>query len=127
MKHEFECTVCHQNKVHESNFSTGYATNDKGEKICFDCCGDADKNYLLEHGKLSGYFSKNKDGKYHFTNWPGTFTLPVFYTRKSWHNFAGKDGRTDFWIKYNGAEYHGVQIGHNNECATIRKTKNKVI
>lgn len=123
MKTEFICSHCGQNKVHEDSLTTGYATNDKGEKICFACCGEIDRKYLNDNGKLSGYFTESaKDGDF-FTNWPGTLKLRVTYKRKSWHNWTGKNGRTDFWIHTNDASYHGVQIGHNSQCATIRKVK----
>jgi hypothetical protein len=125
MKTEFVCSCCKKTIVHESDFSTGYGVTDNGQKLCFDCCGEQDKNRLIETGKLPGYFTKDKDGRDIFTNWPGTFVLPVYFFRKSWHNFAGKNGRTDFWVKFNGNEYHGVQIGHNSQCATIKRTKTK--
>ena len=124
MSDEKMITVCDCGHTVESNgFSTGYGINDKGEKICFACCGKKDEKYLREHGVLSGYFS-GKDGKYEFSNWPGTFRLPVLSYRKSYHNFVGKDGRIDFWVVFEGNTYHGVNINHaSNECATIRKTK----
>ena len=71
--------------VISNEFSTGYGKNNKGEKICFACCAKADENYLCEHGILSGYLSITK-GKYEFTNWPGTFRLPIHFYKKSYHN-----------------------------------------
>ena len=123
MKHEFTCSKCGQTKIHDSDFTTGYGVNDKGEKTCYACCGLEDAKYLADNGKLQGYYVKGEDQKWYFTNWPGTLKLPVYYHKTSWHNFAGEDGRTDFWLKYNGNEYHGVQIGHNSQIATIKKIK----
>lgn len=123
MKHKFYCSNCKQQKTHESDFSTGYATNSKDEKICFECCGELDKQALIEDGKLTGYFVKKDDGKYYFSNWPGTFLIPVYYSRSSWHNFAGKNGRTDFWCTFQGKKYHGVQIGHNSQIARLKALK----
>lgn len=99
-------------------FTTGFGRDKENKTICFACCGENDKRQLRETGKLSGYFSGG-----HFTNWPGSFKLHVYSVRKSWHNFAGKDGRTDFWGMFEGKEFHGVQIGHFNECATIKIKK----
>lgn len=124
MKNEFVCSVCGEQKTHESEISTGYGTNDKGEKVCFACCGEQDKQYLRENGILSGYFVEDDKGA-RFTNWPGTFSLPAIYVRKSWHNFAGRNGRTDFSVFFEGKEYYGRQIGHFNQCATIRAYKTK--
>ena len=118
-------TICDCGHVAKPDgISTGYGVErDTGKKICNECCGILDKEYLLANGKLSGYFSKNKDGKWEFSNWPGTFRIPAHYAKKSNHNFAGRNGRTDFWCTFEGDLYHGVQIGHLNECATIRKIK----
>lgn len=119
----FICDKCHEQKTNDSQHTTGYGTNDKGEKHCYECCAKEDAAYLLEHGKLQGYFvEENKQG--YFTNWPGSLKIPIYARRVSWHNFAGRNGRTDFWLKYNGQNYHGVQIGHNSQIATIRRTKN---
>ena len=113
------CYICKKEIVRDVNrISTGYGIDKDGNKVCFACCGDLDKKQLLETGKLYGYYS----GGY-FSNWPGTFKLLANYSKKSYHNFAGRNGRTDFWCRFEGNEYHGVHIGHNNECATIRKIK----
>lgn len=123
MVHNFKCSVCGEEKTHESDFTTGYGKDKDGNIVCFACCGEQDKQYLRDNGKLSGYFTKGKDGEYYFTNWPGTFKLRARHIRKSWHNFAGKDGRTDFIVTFEGKDYYGVQIGHMNECATIKAYK----
>ena len=109
----------------DSEISTGYGRDNNGKTFCYECCAEMDREYLRKNGVLSGYFTTDKDGKNWFSNWPGSFKLPVNDTLKSWHNFAGKNGRTDFWLWFEGKRYHGVQIGHNNECATIRILKNQ--
>jgi len=122
----FICARCKKEKINESNITTGYGTGETGEKVCFECCGIEDANTLRETGKLTGYYCNGEDGKYYFTNWPGTLKLPVYYSRQSWHNFAGKNGRTDFWLKFEGKEFHGVQIGHFSQIATIKQLKSKI-
>ena len=113
------CSVCNKEIIRDpESCGTGYGRDKDNNIICYACCGENDKKTLLETGKLSGYYSK-----LHFTNWPGSFKIKAYYSRSSWHNFAGKDGRTDFWLNFEGKHYHGVQIGHNNECATIRLLK----
>lgn len=97
---------------------TGYGIDEQDKKICYACCADIDKEYLRKTGKLSGYFNGNE-----FLNWPGTFRVKVNYIRKSWHNMAGRDGRTDFWLMFEGRRYHGIHIGHSHTCATIKLTK----
>lgn len=114
-----DTTICDCGHIATSNgFTTGYGVDRDGKKICFECCGKNDREQLEQTGKLSGYYTGGK-----FMNWPGTFSVHVYSYRKSWHNFAGRDGRTDFWFSLNGRNYHGVQIGHLNECATVRRVK----
>ena len=117
-----DLTKCDCGHMAESDgFSTGYGIDKDGKKICFACCGEQDKQTLIETGKLSGYFSKDEKGHY-FGNWPGSFKIRVYSVRYSWHNFAGRNGRRDFWLTYNGENYHGVNIG-DQECATIKRVK----
>ncbi len=103
--------------------SPGYGRTADGKTICFACCAENDKKQLLETGKLSGYISKNDAGQWRFTNWPGSLSIPVHSFRFSWHNFAGKNGRMDFWFRFEGANYHGVQIGNNNQIARVKRLK----
>ena len=114
------CSICGK-EMFSDGLGTGYGTNEKGEKLCYSCCGEQDKKYLIENGKLSGYLSRDENGFY-FGNWPGSFKIRVYGVRYSWHNFAGKNGRRDFWLSYAGENYHGVNIG-DNECATIKRVK----
>lgn len=116
------CSVCGKEIEREENsFSTGYGYNDKKEPICFYCCGELDKKQLRESGLLYGYIVKDQTG-YKFCNWPNSFSVRVWNIRKSYHNFAGKDGRTDFWFEFEGKRYHGVNIG-DNECAKVKVLK----
>ena len=118
------CSVCGKEIKKEINScSTGYGVNEHGEKTCFKCIGKADKKELVKTGKLTGYFSTGKDGRKYFTNWPGSLSIHVYYTRQSWHNFAGKNGRTDFWFLFEGQNYWGVQIGNNNQIARVKRVK----
>lgn len=116
-------TLCDCGHWATSNgITTGYGVSKEGKLSCFACCGEEDKTTLRETGILNGYLSKD-EGRHYFSNWPGTLKLRVQHISKSRHNFAGKDGRTDFWLYFEGNQYHGVQIGHNHQCATIRRNK----
>lgn len=112
-----KCYLCNEPFV-RSGIGTGYATKEDGRKICYSCAGAEDEKRLLEDGKLIGYFSNG-----YFTNWPATLKIPVPYTKKSYHNFAGRNGRTDFWFTFKGFSFWGKQIGNNNEIAYVRKIK----
>ena len=123
MKTTFTCSKCNEQKTVNQDFTTGYGVDKDGNKVCYECCGKEDERYLIDNGKLQGYLT-GQPGNEYFANWPGSFKIPVLYSRKSYHNFAGRNGRTDFWLKYKGNNYHGINIGKDNEIATIRKTKN---
>jgi len=121
MLHQFTCSVCHQHKTHESDFSTGYGKDKDGNIVCFECCGKQDEKQLAElplKGKMSLYLDTNKKI---LTNWPGTLHISVPYIRKGKHNFAGK--RYDTWFKYAGNQYHAVQYGDNTQIAHITRVK----
>jgi hypothetical protein len=125
-----ESIICHQcgkEIVRDPNScGTGYAVmrreSENEVKICYDCCAVNDEKFLLENGYLHGYFHKDKNGKCWFTNWPGTFKIWVYSHKKGNHNFAGRNGRTDFWLNFKNNHYWGVNIG-DNECAKIKLIK----
>ena len=120
MKHEFICSQCGQNKVHESDFSTGYATDrTTGNKICFDCCGINDAKELKELpiGKKTIQYW---DGK-NIINWPGTLKINPYCVNKGRHNIAGK--REDIYFKFEGFNYHAVQYGEMSQITHIKKMK----
>ena len=111
MTHKFTCTACGENKTHTDPHTTGYGQDKDGNKVCFACCGLQDMQSMRDTGKGDGYLVRNDDGTHKFTNWPGTLSLSVYGIRKSFHNFAGRDGRTDFYFMFEGKEWHGVNIG----------------
>lgn len=54
--------------------------------------------------------------------WDGSKKWAVQETRTSWHNMAGRDGRTDVWFSAFGTRWQGVNIGDNQivRCARIK-------
>lgn len=65
--------------------------------------------YLLNNGEFVG-------------DWIGENKLNINYSRESFHNMAGKNGRRDVWFRLDGSRWHGVNIGDNNICR-VRRTK----
>lgn len=61
--------------------------------------------------------------RYYVSLWSGTGKTRVSYQRKSFHNMAGKDGRTDVWFTLDGSNWHGVNIGDNQICRVRRCKK----
>ena len=123
---QFTCADCGQTKTTDVNScTTGYGTfrNEDGtdKKVCFECCGKQDLQWMRDKGWNDMYLVK--EGPAHYvTNWPGTLKIKVGNVKSSWHNMAGRDGRRDFWFPFEGHLWHGVNIGWG-QVARCRKTK----
>ena len=95
-----------------------------------------DEDYLREHGKLHGHFSREQEPKLYrrkgyelvkhgeFTSYDGEFRLSVTEpVKRSFNNWGAP--RTDFWLVWEGRRYHGVQVGDSSTCATIKLVKGR--
>jgi hypothetical protein len=123
METKFKCDRCQQTKVNTDPNTTGFAVNNKDEKICYECCGEVDAfelKILKPKQKYVLYLDREKKT---LSNWPGTFVIQLESIKIGKHNFAGK--RYDAWFRYAGFDYHMVQIGDNTQIAHITKTKDK--
>jgi len=113
------CSICKKEIVPPpNNCGTGFGVTKDAAIVCYSCCGEQDKKQLLETGIFRGYYSKGC-----FSNWPGSFKVNVYSSKQSYHNFCGRNGRTDFWFTLEGQNFHGVHIGSNNDCATVKRVK----
>lgn len=105
-----------------SEITTGYGVTQDGRKICYSCCAEQDKQQMRQDGRITLYLVE-RDGRHYVTNWPGSLEIPVKSFRKSHHNMAGKNGRTDVWFTFEGQNWHGYQIGQWNEICHCKRTK----
>ena len=134
---QFICSQCKRGyfipKVGES-ISTGYASNDKGDLLCYSCCAENDKKYMIEHGKIMLYLSDKKiepptgdkfgHTYYEVTNWPGSLKFKTCQFNEGRHNIARK--RYNVW--FNGPDgfvWYGVQYGDNTQICHCKRTKVK--
>jgi len=116
----FDCVICGQSKPTQTDGGTGYAIDKDNNKICYACCGDRDKQELINlkpKEKTCMYL----DGNNRLSNWPGTFVINNVRTRKGYHNIAG--ARIDVWFTYSTQNYHGVLYGHNTQICHIQRVK----
>lgn len=96
----------------------------EGKKVCYACCAIRDRKALMG---LKGreqyhlYLSKNKDGKFYVSNWPGTLKIAVDYAWEGRHNLAGT--RTDVGFTLDGKKFYGTQYGTMNEICHVRAKK----
>jgi len=115
----FICSKCGKEKPVPNNGGTGYASDEEGNKTCYDCCAIIDGEELANMpigGKTIQYWN----GK-HITNWPGTLKIEPSYLRIGKHNIAGT--RTSIWFEYAGNKFYACQMGGFNQIARIRRIK----
>lgn len=122
----FHCDICNQDKTHpDDSCTTGYGENAEGQKVCFDCCGTRDREYMIETGSsvaLPLYLTKT-DNAWSVGNWPGTLRFRCGVPKKSQHNIAGT--RYDVWFTGpDGKTWHGVQYGEWTQIVHCKRTKN---
>jgi hypothetical protein len=126
MKTPFTCSVCKLIKTEpEDSCTAGYGTDKQGNKICFDCIGKQEREEMknAKPGQRFTMYLTDKDGNKTVSNWPGTVKIPVYYSRKSWHNFTGKNGRTDVWFNFEGKHFWGYSIGDFTQIVHIKAVK----
>lgn len=118
----FRCRQCGISKpLGGSGCGTGYGYKSHNARfpICYSCCGENDRRDMVKRGKACLYLSNGA-----VSNWPGSFKLRVRFQKTSWHNFAGKGGRTDCWFTGpDGKEWHGVNIGRHNQVVRCKRLK----
>lgn len=74
----------------------------------------AERDTMKATGRAVLYLSKKNDGSDVIQQWAGAFVAVPHSIRKSWHNMAGRDGRTDVSFSFAGSRWHGVNIGDND-------------
>ena len=125
VKTGFTCSRCELEILRkEGNCGTGYAvSHPTGEKTCYACCAAIDEAWMIEHGKMTLYLSRDeKDGLWWVTNWPGTLAYKAYGMRRGEHNMARV--RYDVWFcGPDGCEWHGVQYGDNTQLVHCKRTK----
>lgn len=80
---------------------------------------------MQKHGRGLLYLTQRQEcayKAYKVATWTGGFHAEVYYFKTSWHNMAGKDGRTDVWFMLGGRRWHGVNIGENQivRCKALK-------
>lgn len=78
---------------------------------------------MTQTGKGLLYLVSDKDGRNVIQQWAGKVVAYPQTLRKSWHNMAGKNGRTDVSFSFAGFRWHGVNIGDNQilRCKACKK------
>jgi hypothetical protein len=98
---------------------TGYAVDRGRNKVCYECCGEHDRQELRGMTEGAGIilYLVNHDSE--VTNWPGTLRIKVAERRKGKHNIARK--RVDVGFTFEGRRFHGVQYGENTQICHVKR------
>jgi len=130
-----DCGQC-GGPFYASGFTPGYGYAESGLRICYACCGDNDRQSMIETGKATLYLVKtnrpdrmapglDKPSVWEVINWPGSWRRRTYgppkrfnhpFTRDAWiAYFAGPDGHV--WSARN--------IG-DSQIAHCRRLKERV-
>jgi hypothetical protein len=128
MSNQESCSICQKTIVmSETSIGTGYGINQAGEKVCYSCCAEQDKQFMREHGKIVLYLDKTTQLRGHdkvisfeVINWPGSLKFKAS-GKSGRHNLARS--RTDVWFKFEGQNWHGVQYGKNSYLCYCKQLK----
>ena len=127
----------HTINTDEHKVTTGYGIEPKtNRKICYQCCADNDREYMLNNDKICLYLVRNGKWNYsienvkfnstwNITNWPNSLSFPVIWYTKGKHNIAKV--RYDAWfVGPNNHIWWCVQYGEDTQIVHCKKTKQKV-
>lgn len=112
----------HEPSVH-SGFSTGFGKDSDGKTFCYECAADLDREQMETDGKTTLYLCDgDAPRKYKVTNWPGSLSFNVGYSKQGRHNMAGT--RVDVWFMVGDRQWHGTQYGENTQLVHCKRLAN---
>lgn len=140
---QFKCCQCKQVNPVQTSGGTGYGYDERERPICYQCCGEMDKQRMIDTGKAVLYLTceparkmrlngrpytpetlnqgSGRSTKGTVSNWPGTLKFDC-HTSVGRHNIAGN--RYDCWFTGpDGKQWHGVTYGDNTQICHCRRMK----
>lgn len=131
------CTHCGRAiEATAGGVGTGYALTPAGAKVCYACCAEMDKAYMIERGRIALYLTniqehrgflgwRNGQWSGDVTNWPGTLRYANCNVKVGQHNWASR--RYDVWfVGPDKHVWHGVRYGDMTEVVHCKRTKDYV-
>ncbi len=128
MKHKyknvFTCSVCHEIKSPvKSSIGIGYTMMGKGQKVCYDCCADRDRDYMHTTGDSKALPLYLSLCTMEIINWPGSLRFKIIDSREGRHNIVGR--RLDIWFEGpDGFLWWGWNLGYS-DIVHCKRTKSK--
>lgn len=121
---QFHCDECGADKdAPIETIGAGYARDNRGRKICYECCAKHDVERMKAKGSIVLYLTTREDGSCKITNWPGSLSFDGRY-RVGRHNIARKRYDATF-IGPDGAIWVGVTYGDMTQICRCFRTKYK--
>lgn len=117
------CTTCGAVCVPEG-CTTGYGRDKEGRAHCFKCCGEQDRAWMMNHGRITLYLvgSKKRVNTLAVENWPGSLSFEVLRVSESVNNWRAR--RQDCYFRGpDGKIWHGVHVGNRHQLINCKRTK----
>ncbi len=99
--------------------ATGYGSNAKGERFCYDCCAEQTRADMRRTGRATLCLDLMKG---EVTDWAGRLRFDLYGRRVGRHNIAGT--RYDVWFHGpEGLQWHGVTYGGMTQLCHCKRLK----
>lgn len=128
------CHVCTKAIVADSPHTTGYGIDQQGNKICYACCADRDRESMREHGRIDLYLSHVASAPTHndtvcsnwkITNWPGSLVITSIHRVEHAYKpvFGRRMRRVTVWFTAgDGQTWRGDNVG-DSQILRCRRVK----
>lgn len=98
-----------------------YGVTDKGEQLCYRCCGKQDELNMRQGNRIMLYLEEKEN---RLTNWPATLIIPLDRMRRKKHPACCL--RIDVWFTFQGESWWGVCYGAmDSQACHCRKIKDR--
>ena len=118
------CSRCGEVIPTHAEGGIGYAIDEEGNLVCFACCAVQDHEYMIKHGVIDLFLTKQTEG-WVIQNWPGTLVIPALRVNEGRHNWAGVQRHV--WFRYEGEDWHGFQVGNSSEICLCKRVVGSVV
>lgn len=122
-----ELLECGHPESEHSDITRGYGRDDQGNRYCYTCCANRDRETMIQEGKYTLYLTKNEQGLWKVSNWPGSLEFKPYYVKEwkasAWGGYI--DAATAYFVGPDGYVWSAINKG-DNEIARCRRTRDKV-
>lgn len=117
----FICHSCKQEKPVQKSGGTGYGINSDGEKVCYQCAAEKDKQALRRLKPGQRYTMYINTAENTVSNWSGGLEIKCRIQRIR-HNWCKKDAFAVSFV-FEDYRFYGRYIGFNHTTLKVTKAK----